>query len=150
MAYKCLGCGHIFEEGEETQWTERHGFDNPPYENFSGCPICKGAYEESKRCKICGGEFLEDELNNGVCESCIDYLIINNKRNLKTCYAIAESAEKEEIKINALLACAFDITEIEEILYQQLESMGNSNDFSAFINEDKDWFAERLVEEVSK
>lgn len=151
MAYCCLDCGHIFEEGEQARWEEHHPYGmGYAAEEFSGCPLCKGAYEEAKRCKICGGEFLEDELNNGVCESCIDYLIINNKRNLKTCYAIAERAEKEEIKINALLACAFDVIEIEKILYQQLESMGNSNDFSAFINEDKDWFAERLVEEVSK
>jgi hypothetical protein len=90
---------------------------------------------------------LEDELLGGcVCEDCVE----EHKRDLKTCYAISETTEKEEIKINALLASAFDITEIEEILYQQLESVGNNNDFSAFINEDKHWFAEKLAEEVSK
>ena len=24
--YKCLECGHIFEQGEEAKWTETHGF----------------------------------------------------------------------------------------------------------------------------
>jgi DNA-directed RNA polymerase subunit RPC12/RpoP len=147
MAYKCLSCGHIFEEGEETRWNEKHGFDNPPYEEFSGCPLCKGNFEETKQCKICGGEFLEDELNGGcVCDDCVE----EYKRDLEICYKIAETASKEEIKINPLLVSAFDITEIEEILYQQLESVGNNNDFSAFINEDKDWFAEKLEKEVSK
>ena len=149
MAFKCLDCGHIFEDGEQATWREYMGecHGSPAYEEFSGCPICKGDFEETKQCEICGGEFLEDELLGGcVCEDCVE----EHKRDLKTCYAIAESTEKQEIKINALLASAFDITEIEEILYQQLESMGNNNDFSAFINEDKDWFAEKLAEEVSK
>ena len=148
MAYKCLDCGHIFEEGEQAIWEEHHPYGmGYAEEEFSGCPICAGDYEETKQCKICGGEFLEDELLGGcICEDCVE----EHKRDLKTCYAIAESTEKQEIKINALLASVFDITEIEEILYQQLESMGNNNDFSAFINEDKDWFAEKLAEEVNK
>ena len=149
MAFKCLACGHIFEEGEQATWREYMGecHGSPAYEEFSGCPICKGDFEETKQCEICGGEFLEDELNGGcVCDDCVE----EYKRDLKTCYAIAESTEKQEIKINALLASVFDITEIEEILYQQLESVGNNNDFSEFINEDKDWFAEKLAEEVSK
>jgi hypothetical protein len=151
MAFKCLECGHIFEEGEQARWEEHHPYGmGSATEEFSGCPVCNGGFKETKQCKICGGEFLEDELNDGVCESCIDDLIIDNKRNLKICYAIAETTEKKEIKINALLASAFDITEIEEILYQQLESVGNNNDFSTFINEDKDWFVEKLLGEVSK
>ena len=147
MAFKCLECGHIFEEGEQARWEETHGLDCQPYEKMSGCPICKGSYEETKQCKICGGEFLEEELNGDcVCDDCVE----EYKRDLETCYKIAETASKEKIKINPLLVSAFDITEIEEILYQQLKSVGNNNDFSAFINVDKDWFAEKLAEEVSK
>ena len=148
MAFKCLLCGHIFEEGEQARWEEHHPYGmGYASESFSGCPICNGDYEETTQCEICGGEFLEDELNGGcVCDECVE----EYKRDLETCYAIAESTEKQEIKINALLASVFDITEIEEILYHQLESVGNNNDFSEFINEDKDWFAEKLAEEVSK
>lgn len=148
MAFKCLDCGHIFEEGEQARWEEHH-----PYgmgyvaEEFSGCPICNGDFEETKQCKICGGEFLEDELNGGcVCDDCVE----EYKRDLETCYAIAETTEKQEIKINALLASLFDVDEIETILYQQLESVKDNIDCSAFINEDKDWFAEKLAEEVNK
>lgn len=147
MAFKCLDCGHIFEEGEQARWEEHHPYGmGYAAEEFSGCPVCNGSYEETKQCKICGGEFLEDELNGGlVCDNCVE----EYKRDLKTCYAIAETTEKQEIKINALLVSAFDISEIEEILYRELES-SNNNDFSAFINQDKDWFAEKLVEEVKK
>ena len=149
MAFKCLECGQIFEEGEQATWREFMGVchGSPAYEEFSGCPICNGDFEETKQCEICGGEFLEDELlGDCVCEDCVE----EYKRDLETCYKIAETASKEKIKINPLLVSAFDVTEIEEILYQQLESVGNNNDFSAFINVDKDWFAEKLAEEVSK
>ena len=148
MAYKCLECGHIFEEGEQAKWEEHHPYGmGTASEEFSGCPICKGEYEETKQCKICGGEFLEDELNGGlVCDNCVE----EYKRDLKTCYAIAETTEKQEIKINALLASLFDVDEIEAILYQQLESVKDNIDCSAFINEDKHWFAEKLEEEVNK
>ena len=147
MAFKCLDCGHIFEEGEQSRWEEHH-----PYgmgyvaEEFSGCPICNGDFEETKQCEICGGEFLEDELNGGcVCDECIE----EYSKDFDTCYKISAN-EKEEIKINALLASLFDVDEIEAILYQQLESVKDNIDCSAFINEDKDWFADKLAEEVSK
>lgn len=148
MTFKCLECGHIFEEGEQATWAEHHPYGmGTASEEFSGCPICKGDFEKTKQCKICGGEFLEDELLGGcVCEDCVE----EHKRDLKTCYEIAETTEKQEIKINALLASLFDVDEIETILYQQLESVKNNIDCSAFINEDKDWFAEKLVEEVRK
>lgn len=148
MAFKCLDCGHIFEEGEQTVWEEHHPYGmGYAEEEFSGCPICNGEYEETKQCEICGGEFLEDELLGGcVCEECVEEC----KRDLGTCYKIAETAPKEEIKINPLLASLFDVDEIEAILYQQLESIKDNIDCSAFINEDEDWFAEKLAEEVSK
>ena len=102
MAFKCLDCGNIFEEGES--WYESHG------EKMNGCPCCGGAYEETKRCKICGGEFLEDELLGvGVCEDCVE----EYKKDFDTCYAISEAAEKEEIKINALLASLLSVSKIE-------------------------------------
>ena len=90
---------------------------------------------------------MEEELNGDcVCDDCVE----EYKRDLETCYKIAETAPKEEIKINPLLASLFDVDEIEAILYQQLESVKSNIDCSAFINEDKDWFAEQLDKEVNK
>ena len=71
LMYKCESCGHLFEEGEQTVWEERHGLDTPPYEQWSGCPICKSDYEEVHQCKECGDWHTDDELYSGWCEKCL-------------------------------------------------------------------------------
>ena len=146
MAFKCLECGNIFEEGEQARWEEHHPYGmGYAAEEFSGCPVCNGSYEETKQCKICGGEFLEDELNgDGVCDECIE----EYSKNFDFCYKISDN-EKEEIKINALLVSLLDVDEIETILYHYLKTKRDI-DCSKFVGQDKDWFADRLVEEVSK
>ena len=52
MAYKCLSCGHVFEEGEQACWTESRGeyWGSPCYETMSGCPVCKEEYD--RRVKV--------------------------------------------------------------------------------------------------
>ena len=69
--YKCTECGHLFEEGEQATWEERHGLDSPPYEKWSGCPVCRGDYEEVHQCKECGDWHTDDELYGGWCEKCL-------------------------------------------------------------------------------
>ena len=69
--YKCTECGHLFEEGEQATWEETHGLDSPPYEKWSGCPVCKGDYEEVYQCDSCGDWHTEDELYDGFCEKCL-------------------------------------------------------------------------------
>ena len=71
MMFKCESCGHLFEEGEQAVWEERHGLDNGPYEEWDGCPICKGGYEEVHQCKDCGDWHTENELYDGWCEKCM-------------------------------------------------------------------------------
>ena len=71
MMYRCESCGHLFEEGEQAVWEERHGLDAPPYEQWSGCPICKGGYEEVHQCKKCGDWHTQDDLYDGWCEKCL-------------------------------------------------------------------------------
>lgn len=72
MSYKCLGCGHIFEEGEEARWEESRGefWGQPCAETMTGCPLCKEAFEETVRCENCSGEFLHEELEDGLCKEC--------------------------------------------------------------------------------
>ena len=69
--YRCENCGNLFEEGEQAEWEETHGLDTPPYEKWSGCPVCKGDYEEVYQCKKCGDWHSEDELYDGWCEKCL-------------------------------------------------------------------------------
>ena len=71
MMYRCENCGHLFEEGEQAVWEERHGLDSPPYEKWDGCPLCKGDYEEVHQCKGCGDWHSDDELYEGWCEKCL-------------------------------------------------------------------------------
>ena len=71
MMYRCENCGNLFEEGEQAVWEERHGLDSPPYETMSGCPVCKGDYEEVHQCKDCGDWHSDDELYEGWCEKCL-------------------------------------------------------------------------------
>ena len=71
MMYRCCECGNLFEEGEQAVWYETHGLDSPPYETWSGCPICKGDYEEVHQCKDCGDWHSEDELYVGWCANCL-------------------------------------------------------------------------------
>ncbi len=71
MMFRCESCGNLFEEGEQATWEETHGLDSPPYEKWSGCPVCKGDYEEVYQCEECGDWHTEDELYAGWCEKCL-------------------------------------------------------------------------------
>lgn len=145
--YKCVECGHIFEEGEEKRWDEYQGecFGFPYYEQMDGCPVCKGNFEKTVRCKLCNSEHLADELWSGVCEGCIE----ERKNDLSVCKEIGDG-DLREIKINGLLASFFEQGEIEQILFDFIRIKCPDADFSKYIDEDKSWFAERLVKIESK
>lgn len=145
MAFKCLECGHIFEEGAQEVWYEHHPYGmRTASEEFSGCPICKGAYEETTPCKICGSEHLEEELHGCVCEECVEPY----RKDWKACFKIG-AKEKTSININSFLADMFGVKEIEAILYEFLEKT-KEVDCSPFIDNDKEWIGERILEEVRK
>ena len=145
MAYKCIECGNIFEEGEQAVWYEKHGLDTPPYEIRMGCPLCKGDYEKTVKCKICGSEHLEHELNGGVCKDCIDKC----RNDFNICYKVS-FGETTKIEINSLLASLFDVGDIEQILKEYIRDRWHNVDCSPFIDEDILWFGEKLAEEVKK
>ena len=71
--YKCIDCGHLFEEGEQAVWYENQGecHGRSAMERFEGCPVCRGDYEEVYQCKECGDWHSEDELYDGWCEKCL-------------------------------------------------------------------------------
>lgn len=138
--FKCVECDNIFEIGEEKNWIEPHG------ENMSGCPICGGAYEETVRCKKCGSNHLKNELTAGVCDECID----GQKDNIDMCFKISEN-ENVQIELNAFLTSVFDKATIEEILIERLKmakKISHKLDFTNFIDEDRFWFAERMMEVI--
>ena len=142
---KCLECGHVFSEYDLNTWEESRGehFGIPCYEKMSGCPICEGDYEETVQCAVCGSEHLEDELFGGVCSECID----EYRKDFNACYEIS-IGETKEIKINALLASLFDVSDIEQILKEYIREKWKDVDCSQFIDEDIQWFGEKISEEV--
>ena len=91
MMYKCCECGHLFEDGEQAVWEERHGLDTLPYEKWSGCPLCRGDYEEVYQCKECGDWHYEDELYDGWCEKCLRETI-----NYDTFFEYCEANKDEQ------------------------------------------------------
>ena len=70
--YICLDCGAVFDEPQH--WEEKHGLTHGPYEEFSGCPECGGAYAETFKCSCCDewidGDYIETADDGRYCEAC--------------------------------------------------------------------------------
>ena len=92
--YKCLECGHIFDEGEEWRWVESHG------EHMTGCPICGCAYDEACQCDKCGAYHLSDELYSGLCADCLG--------DMATPQNIADYAESDTLLAEDFYAYYYD------------------------------------------
>ena len=91
MMYRCESCGHLFEEGEQAVLEEKHGLDTPPYEQWSGCPLCHDDYEEVHQCNECGDWHTDDELYDGWCEKCLRETI-----NYDTFFEYCEANKDEQ------------------------------------------------------
>ena len=148
MPFVCYDCGHIFEDGEQAHRNENRGeyWGSPCSEDVSCCPLCGGEYAESVPCDICGSEHLEEELSGGVCDECID----KYKYNIDMCHKIG-SNDTDKVELNCFLASMFDKGEIEEILFEELKKKEDLEvDCEKFINYNRSWFGERLLEELEK
>lgn len=70
--FVCLDCGCIFSKTKH--YTETHGLDSPPYEEYNGCPECGGAYAKADMCAECGhwitGEYIKLNSGERICENC--------------------------------------------------------------------------------
>ena len=93
MMYRCTNCGNLFEEGEQAIWYENQGECHgvPAIEQFDGCPVCRGDYEEVHQCKVCGDWHSDDELYDGWCEKCLRETI-----NYDTFFEYCEANKDEQ------------------------------------------------------
>ena len=143
MMYRCEFCGHLFEEGEQAVWEERHGLDAPPYEKWNGCPICKGDYEEVHQCQKCGDWHSEDELTEGICGDCLEGSI-----NCETAVSFLEDMllSDKDYAVNFIFEVLLDTKFWSNISEQILELCKTSlkNFFKAEV------VAEMLLEEVRR
>lgn len=80
--YRCDECGHLFEEGEELQYTESWG------EHVKACPLCRGTYSEATECLICGS--YEKEPTEEYCERCVKDVSKRFKRIMESEFSEAE------------------------------------------------------------
>ena len=149
MAYKCVECEHVFEEGQQDRWSESRGefWGVSCSETVSGCPVCHGAYEKAEVCKICGSAHFEEFIHGGVCDECID----KYRFNPEVLYKIGKN-DTDSVEINCFLSTIFTPKEIDEILKREMETIAkygfvNGNEF---IDRDVDWFGEMLDKEVNE
>ena len=77
--FVCSECGHVFDEPK--RWKEKHGLDCPPYENFSGCPSCGGAYADAPICDCCG-----DYISG-------DFVVIDDQTYCDNCFTLHNTSE---------------------------------------------------------
>ena len=142
LKYKCDHCVREFEEPDII--TEAHGITDGSCEKIGVCPYCKGYFEEMHKCEICGEYFTEDELSGGVCDECI----YEHSTDIELCHKLGEEAE-ETIKINGFIASVFTEEQINEILWNRIKEINRMVNISCydFIDSDKSWFAEKLIEE---
>ena len=142
LKYKCDHCVREFEEPDII--TETHGMTDGSCEKIGVCPYCKGYFEEMHKCEICGEYFTEDELSGGVCDECI----YEHSTDIELCHKLGEEAE-ETIKINGFIASVFTEEQINEILWNRIKEINRMVNISCydFIDSDKSWFAEKLIEE---
>lgn len=95
--YRCVECGHLFEEGEEkrgfTTIGECHGF--PVREEYAECPLCGGDYEEATQCKICGS--YEKSAEDAFCPGCVAGTIKKFKHMLINFFTTEEIELLEEL-----------------------------------------------------
>ena len=71
--FLCYDCDATFHEPKI--WTNRHGLDTGPYENYAGCPLCGGAFATTYKCNECGkwiaGEYIKTDSGQRFCENCL-------------------------------------------------------------------------------
>ena len=81
--YFCINCNGEFEKPKKE--IERHGFSEPPYEEFSVCPFCKSIdiiEIHSVYCKCCGIK-LKSNKSNYCSKECENKWIKLMKMDLK-------------------------------------------------------------------
>lgn len=70
--FLCYDCNLTFDEPKI--WTNKHGLDTPPYEEYAGCPFCGGSFALTYRCNSCGewivGEYVKTDSGQRFCENC--------------------------------------------------------------------------------
>lgn len=107
--YKCLHCGHEFEDIDRKHYDHGTGV----WEEY--CPNCGSEdFEEAEQCELCGEWHVADKVHNGVCDDCLQ------KAETMGNVVAFGNTDKQEVELNGFLAWAFTPSEIEDILINEL------------------------------
>lgn len=127
--YRCIDCGEIFEE--PTSWEEQEEFWGARVgREESGCPFCKGDYEEVYQCDECGEWYTEDEYNleNDICNDCMTKEIesIDMETLLETAYKAGTLKDVVDVLLSPLEQYDMIKRELKDksaldVMYQDVE-----------------------------
>ena len=135
---------------------ERQFFDfDIQTDEFGGkkavCPYCKGDIEDMHECKLCGEVYSDDEGASGVCNDCI-----LKHATFENCLEFGErSKTKVTIEVNSFVEYILSSSEFNEILNRvaiEYHSVLPTDIYLImdFIEQDKGWFAEQILEKEQK
>lgn len=143
----CLECGRVFADHEAEVFEETFDLERGPFQYYRACPSCgRVEFEEAVECSICGKMHALSEDTKGVCADCID----GKADDLEFCYK-ASQGEKIGVEINLLMFYLFTEEEINDILMEAARKRKACEGVScaSFINDNREWFAEKLEKEVT-
>lgn len=69
--YRCLSCGHLFEDGEQGYHNENYDYWGEPFtKQEEVCPICGEPFEEVALCPICKKNYISED--EWICDDCFN------------------------------------------------------------------------------
>ena len=146
--FKCYDCGATFDEPKTYREQMGEHFGVPAYDTFACCPHCNGSFDEAVQCEKCEEYFFADELNDGICDECLEEAKNEYRYNVKVCYDVLKD-ETMQIEINPVLAMLLKKSEIEDELLKMLLEC-SSIDCSSVIKQYEDWFIEEIKKGVQE
>ena len=136
--FKCIHCGHEFEDIDARNYDSASG----TWEEY--CPNCGSEdFKEAEKCEECGEWRIADKVVNGMCEDCL-----KKAATVPNAFAYG-NRDKHGVELNGFIAWAFTADEIESVLLNELMK---SKDLAAkyakdYCMDDSWMFAEYLKEE---
>ena len=144
----CKDCGSVFECPDYTEENVGEYWGQPAFQAIDLCPYCHcDEFEEARKCEICGEWKPEDDMECDVCYDCMN----EHKYDFDYCESLCGD-ETEAVQINALYASLLTPRQIDMILRRELKQANAIQplDCTEFIDSDRTWFADKMIEKEAK
>ena len=144
----CKDCGSLFENPDHMEENVGECWGQPAFQTIDICPYCHwDEIDEARMCEICGEWKSEDDMECGICWDCMN----EHKYDFDYCEKLCGD-ETEPVEINALYASLLTPRQINLILRRELKKANTIQplDCTEFIDTDRFWFAEKMIEKEAK